>query len=264
MIIALVFRVEEINGIVQSINRYLKERLIMKKMMVVAVLTLSLVLVSISAFATPLSYFSGWTQFADDDGVGANGFVDPGWGGQKFDAEYLFYKYDKGSNIFSIGLQTGFDVQHEPTSSDYKNPGYYAGDLALSFDCCDCTWEYGVNFTGTNVGLYAVTAWSDPIFFPQSTPYKISSGTLIGNSFTTSAGSEDNGELSYYRTASFSLSDIGYTTLPSLFAAHWTMSCGNDVIEGCDPIPEPQTLLLLGIGLLGLAFVGRKRLRERA
>jgi hypothetical protein len=38
---------------------------------------------------------------------------------------------------------------------------------------------------------------------------------------------------------------------------HWTMSCGNDVIEG--RVSEPATMLLLGFGLIGLTVVGRKR-----
>jgi hypothetical protein len=40
---------------------------------------------------------------------------------------------------------------------------------------------------------------------------------------------------------------------------HWTMSCGNDVIEGRYSVSEPATMLLLGFGLIGLTVVGRKR-----
>ena len=46
---------------------------------------------------------------------------------------------------------------------------------------------------------------------------------------------------------------------------HWTMACANDVIEGKypgAPIPEPNTLVLFGAGLLGLAGLGRRRSRK--
>jgi hypothetical protein len=37
------------------------------------------------------------------------------------------------------------------------------------------------------------------------------------------------------------------------------MTCGNDVIEGGPvPNPEPGTVFLLGVGLFGMAIVGRK------
>jgi hypothetical protein len=60
----------------------------------------------------------------------------------------------------------------------------------------------------------------------------------------------------------FNINDNDYLN-GSDFGFHWNMTCGNDTIEGgaSAPVPEPSTLLLLGGGLLGLAFYGRKRMK---
>jgi hypothetical protein len=47
------------------------------------------------------------------------------------------------------------------------------------------------------------------------------------------------------------------------FVAHFTMECGNDNLMGSTaPVPEPDTLLLFGTGLIGLAGIGRKRFKK--
>lgn len=63
---------------------------------------------------------------------------------------------------------------------------------------------------------------------------------------------------------SFSFDTTGLDLDPNSFGFHWTMYCGNDVIEGLDPtteVPEPAPvgLFLLGIGLIGLGVVRQRK-----
>jgi hypothetical protein len=66
---------------------------------------------------------------------------------------------------------------------------------------------------------------------------------------------------------SFSFDTTGLGLDPENFGFHWTMYCGNDVIEGLDPVtvpePQPAGMFLFGMGLIGLV-VARQRKAARA
>jgi len=251
----------------------------MKKLSQVVLVSLALIFLSMPAFALPLSVFDGWTVIADDDGYDSDGFVDPGWGGQDFDAEYLFVK-QIGSQL-SIGLQTGFNLNTgKVTHFNNSNVGkdYYAGDLALSFDGNSSSYEYAFDFglytegytdgnkisineTGIDAsGLYEDVIWNNNIYFDgdpsgqaDSAPFAMDSGTSVESGSNVWGLFDD----SYYRIVSFDLASLNIDIAG--IDAHWTMSCGNDEINGSyAPVPEPATMLLLGSGLVGLAFYRRR------
>ena len=152
--------------------------------------------------------------------------------------------------------------------------------MALSFDGLASGYEYGVDFglltkdysnvkvdmgSGTGVdaaGFYSVSNWNDNIAYSQSSPFAINDGVLSANLLENNAGAEGS---SFYRTVSFqldqSLFDAG---LPFQFDAHWTMSCGNDVLEGGAELvvqvdePSPLVLAFLGLLLISVSMLRKK------
>jgi len=227
---------------------------------------------------------NGWTQIANDDDVrSSDGYVNPGYGGQDFDAEYLAYRLV--GNTLSIGLQAGYDLVDGHIITGGIN--YYAGDLALSFDETPATYEYAFDFgletkdydnpgaadisnfvdvgTGDGIdpmGLYRDITWNNGVYkdYLASNPFAMDAGTMVtGASGTTSFGYNST-EDSYWRIVSFNIASLSITDDFTL-GAHWTMSCGNDVIGGSAnvPVPEPATMLLFGTGIAGLVGSMRRR-----
>lgn len=275
----------------------------------IAILALPLTLLSASAFANYTTNYThyneafsvfndpSWNEFsysgnANMNGGRSDGIVGPGGGGQTFDAEYLFYKYDSNTKEISIGLQTGFDINDG--HKRYGSKDYYAGDLALSFDGDDSTYEYAIDFglltktynngssnyynpqsLGTDTaGLYQVSTWNNDIANLSSSPFAMETGTNTGLNvdFTKGQGhvaeTYRNGytNYSYYRVVTFDLSSIVDTSQNFTVDAHWTMSCGNDDINGAaqiagtpSQVPEPSIIALIGLGSIGIFASGFKR-----
>ena len=87
---------------------------------------------------------------------------------------------------------------------------------------------------------------ADPVF-----------GPFIKGLESNTAGKEG---VSYFRTVSVDLAGLGFGSQLEM-DAHWTMSCGNDVLNGhaTAEVPEPATIPMLGLGVLALAALRRKK-----
>lgn len=136
------------------------------------------------------------------------------------------------------------------------------------------SYAYGLNFGNNSFTLYDSFTTIAPTDVPASTPYSINTGTAhsIGTgSFTYSTGILDPFGLGLMRQSGVGHNqvDLGLGALPpSLlngFDVHFTMTCGNDVIEGRynrtgdRQVPDGgATAVLFGVSGLGMLLVHRR------
>ncbi len=208
-----------------------------------------------------------------------------------------------GSMYYGGDLALSFDgIDRSGDPSTYASSYEYAVDFGKLtkdkiFNKVSNTQDNDGNDTGYDAaGLYSVSNWNDNITQSESSPFAMTSGDLLqGLSFTendnwqtsmtlpdpgpnsTGRGFTDGDNASgidgtYYRIVTFDLNKIIGLGDTFTVDAHWTMSCGNDDINGRiviarntgggggdNPVPEPSALALMFVGSLGLGFPGIRR-----
>jgi hypothetical protein len=246
----------------------------------------------------PTGEVSDWSDVLDpligysfEDQTGdAGAYLDPGWGGQTYDAEAMYVR--RTGSIIDIAVVTG----RAPGAS-----GWAAGDIALDFGN-DGSFEYGVVTLRDGTGIqddagmvYRVDEWNYGLnhsaagFDRYDHPTTIKEGddvyqanlsyaamTYDGKSGGTGPDQVQLGEYAadaekhYVIETSIDLALIDPALSSEAFLVHWTMACANDIVQVAQaavPPPPPNTAVPspapLALLLIGMTALFGRRLAKR-
>ena len=183
-------------------------------------------------------YYSG-DIFIDLDGDSVqNSSGDQGNYNFEYALRFLDITSPNGPSLQTITL---FDLTGVSTEQDFL----YTKDIKWS-----SPWRVGDNVSGTDTGV-GVEFW------------KLSDTEVAEVGFAGYNGVDTHYALQLDLNEVFS-SLGGWSAVRGennpIF--QFTMYCGNDQLRFQDPVPEPSTVLLLGIGLVGLFTFGRKQFKK--
>lgn len=210
----------------------------------------------------------------------------PGGGGQLFDIEQIFYFFedfdgsdDNSGGILHVGLVTGFP------SGGSQN--LYAGDLFIGLGggvgyndvaiavgtentvANDGGARFGNAWLNTGAPNWTLESVNVPAHQVQTDPYRVDEDNSPGAQDISGSATVAWGGQGVHNFLEVALVIGGAQELlltddqDGGIGLHWTMQCGNDEIDVEDdtpfaPVPEPATMVLLGMGVLGIALRARR------
>lgn len=180
----------------------------------------------------------------------------------------LFSSYTTGGTGIGYGdLFLASSWNPDTTAANYLNDDYSTGTTWEYGFSLDNRWWDGVDSSGGSATLYALNGATNADNalitedFMTGAIYRNGQEIAVKNAndqtdLGSGVWSIENG----FVRMSMDLAGTGLLDDGDL-ALHWGMTCGNDTIEGeyQYDVPEPTTLSLMGLSLLGLGFIGRRR-----
>jgi PEP-CTERM motif len=144
------------------------------------------------------------------------------------------------------------DVENWEFALVLGDPSNPIGGTASLYDTSPTTGTIRDAWVTNNLWVYR--NGQEVQFVPNQNAPILATGTWSINRNGTLSDEDD------YLRFIIAYNDWGFT---DTIGFHWAMTCGNDVIEGGAPVPEPATMFLLGSGLIGLAGLGRRKFKKK-
>lgn len=165
---------------------------------------------------------------------------------------------------------------------------YYAGDLFINLltTANDTTWDYVVRSLGDKTGgiygifevnvsalkgvndaNYVLSNWTDnPSYasYRELHPIGVTNATLGTQVGTATFSGLSVPKINGVSTVSYNFAQSAIDLSNQNFILGWTVNCANDVVYQQVPVPEPGTMMLLGMGMLSLAVFGKRRMNKVA
>ena len=177
----------------------------------------------------------------------------------RFSDAFNWVNHTDGYNLNNSDIQFIRGITEWEGTTYYPEVGFYrAGDGdAYSFSTATSNFDYKIRkYDGSPDGAPGTPNWEHQY---------LQNGDMIHEDVRTGNDHILEGQFDLAM-----LTDAGFT-LGDDVTLKWTMECGNDYLShtastlaagggpGGDPVPEPATFMLMGMGLIGFAAVRRRK-----